>query len=162
MSPAPLVVLMLAVILVSSCLASTPSTSASPFAEAHSIARSWWPKAEAAFISGDPKTLTDLYGATALDVATGEMQVATLTGGRPRYPRPFRDSTIFLPAVGADSNWFLAIIRYAPADQDGRAGPVEMSAPGMIFSDSDGKWKVVAVDVHRAVVGDSHRTRMPP
>jgi hypothetical protein len=153
-----LIVLSLAVLSVSSCLASPPSTAASPFAQAHSIARSWWPKAEGAFISGNPKTLTDLYGASALDVATGEMQMATLTGGRPRYPRPFRDSAIFLPAAGADSNWFLGIIRYAPVDQDGRAAPVEMSAPGMIFSESDGIWKVVAADVQAPITHDAFAT----
>ncbi len=132
------------------CGSAAPSE-AGPFAEAHTSAQSWWPKAEAAFISGDPTALSDLYAESALDVAKGQMQMALLLGTRPKYARPFRDSAIFLPPAGTNANWFLAIVRYAPVDQDGRAGPVDMSAPGMIFSNISRTWKVIATDVQAPI-----------
>ena len=78
----------------SGCGSAAPAE-AGPFAKDHASAHSWWPKAEAAFISGDPTALSDLYADSALDVAKGQMQMALLLGTRPKYSRPFRDSAIF-------------------------------------------------------------------
>ena len=124
---------------------------ADPFAQAHAIAQGWWPKAEEAFVSGDPKSLGDLFARSALDVATGEMTMEAISGTRPKYPRPFRGATIFAPAAGAKPGWFLAIIGYARVDQDGRAQTGQANAPGMIFSDSGGTWKVTAADVQAPI-----------
>jgi len=137
----------------SGCGSAAPAKTGS-FAWDRASTQSWWPKAEAAFISGDPTALSDLYADSALEVAKGQMQVAVLLGTRPKYPRPFRDSAIFVPSPGPNTNWFLAIIRYAPVDQDGRAGPLDMSAPGMIFSNISGTWKVIATDVQAPITHD--------
>ena len=124
------------------------------FAQAHSTAQNWWLKAEAAFISGDPNALGDLFAGSALDVATGELQMLALANGLPKYPRPFRDSTVFAPGPGKDPTWFLTIIRYAPVDRDGRAQAIDMFAPGMIFNQVNGTWKVIATDVQAPIGHD--------
>jgi hypothetical protein len=137
-----------------SCGESSTSAKEVPFGQAHAIVQSWWPKEEAAVISGDPRTLTELYAGSALDVATGEMGTTTLRGARPKYPRPFRGSIIFALSSGAGAAWFLAIIQYAPIDQDGRAQAVTRSLPGMIFAKIGGTWKASAADVQAPIPHD--------
>lgn len=144
-------VALVATVSLTSCGESSTSTAAVPFGQAHSIVQSWWPKEEAAVISGDPRTLTELYVGSALDVATGEMVMTSLRGGRPKYPRPFRGSTIFAPSSGGGAAWFLAIIQYAPIDQDGRAQAISRSVPGMIFANIGGTWKASVADVQAPI-----------
>ena len=101
-------------------------------------------------MSGDPNTLSDLFTGSALDMATGQMTSASLKGSRPKYTRPYRSSVVFGPSDPA-LTWFLAIIRFAPVDQDGRTGPSTMSAPGMIFTNNGGIWSVSAADVQAPI-----------
>jgi len=133
-----------------SACAETNVTAPANFAAAHATVASWWPKAESVFISGDPKALDGLFTGSALDMAKGQMTIASLKGSRLKYPRPFRDSTVFGPSDPA-LTWFLAIIRYAPIDQDGRAQLGTMSAPGMIFTNNSGVWSVSAADVQAPI-----------
>jgi hypothetical protein len=146
-----LLMTLLAMVPLTSCGGARTPTAEVPFAQAHAIVQSWWPKEEAAVISGDPRTLTELYAGSALDVATGEMAMTTLRGGRPKYPRPFRGSVIFALASGAGAAWFLAIIQYAPIDQDGRAQAISRSVPGMIFANIGGTWKASVADVQAPI-----------
>ena len=142
---------LVAMIALASCGAPLRSTSEAPFAKAHAVVQSWWPKEEAAVISGDARTLTELYAGSALDVASAEMAMKALRGARPKYPRPFRGSTIFAVSPGATAAWFLAIIQYAPIDQDGRAQAITRSAPGMIFAKIGGTWKASVADVQAPI-----------
>jgi len=87
------------------------------------------------------------------------MTTASLRGSRPKYPRPFRSSVVYGPSDPAVT-WFLAIIQYAPIDQDGHAQPIERTEPGMIFTNNQGTWAVSAADVqapipHPTFGGDS-------
>jgi len=76
--------------------------------------------------------------------------MASLKGSKPKYPRPYRGVIVFGPSDPA-LTWFLAIIQYAPIDQDGRAQVVTMTAPGMIFTNTAGVWKVAAADVQAPI-----------
>lgn len=146
-----LLVTLAAMVSVTSCSEPPTSTVEVPFGQAHEIVQSWWPKEEAAVISGDPRTLTELYSGSALDVATGYMTMTALRGSRPKYPRPFRGSIIFALSPGAGAAWFLAIIQYAPIDQDGRAQAITRSVPGMIFANIGGTWKASVTDVQAPI-----------
>jgi hypothetical protein len=79
------------------------------------------------------------------------MAMETLKSARPKYPRPFRGSVIFAPGSGGDLAWFLAIVKYAPVDQDGRAQPITVTFPGIIFAKVDGAWKGAAADVQAPI-----------
>ena len=142
---------LVAMIAFASCGAPVSSTAEASFAPEHAIVQGWWPKEEAAVISGDPRTLTELYAGSALDVASGEMAMTTLRGARPKYPRPFRGSTIFALSPRATAAWFLAIIQYAPIDQDGRAQAITRSVPGVIFVNIGGTWKASVADVQAPI-----------
>lgn len=126
-------------------------TSPPSFAQLHQIANSWWPKEEAAFSSANPSSLQALFTGQALEVAQGQMTMARLKGTSPKYPRPLRGSVIFALAAPPAPTWFLAIIQYAPIDQDGRELPSTRSAPGMIFTLSAGTWKVSVADVQAPI-----------
>lgn len=139
---------------------------ADTFAPAHSVVRSWWQQNEAAFISGNPASLAPLYAGSALEVASGQMAIQALKSSRPKYPRPFRGSTIFEPDTRTDGSWFLAVIAYAPVDQDGRAQQITRTYPGLLFSESNGSWKVDAADVQAPIphpaLGDADQTLAAP
>lgn len=150
-----LLVSLVAMVPLTSCGESSISTTAVRFGQAHAIVQSWWPKEEAAVISGDPRTLTELYAGSALDVATGEMAMTSIRGARPKYPRPFRGSVIFALSSGAGAGWFMAIIQYAPIDQDGRAQAITRSVPGMIFTNVGGTWKASAANVQAPIPHDA-------
>lgn len=124
---------------------------ADSFATAHAIVQAWWPQHEAAFISADAASLAGLYAGSGLDEAEGEMTIAQLKGSVPKYPRPFRGSVIFAPA---SMQWFLAIVRYAPIDQDGRAEPISMTFPGLIFNRVGGTWKATIANVQAPIPHD--------
>jgi hypothetical protein len=133
--------------LVSACGAPVPAVTTT-FATAHATVQAWWPKHEAAFTTADPALLPALYAGPGLDEAEGEMAVAQLKGSVHKYPRPFRSSVIFAP-TGAP--WFLAIVQYAPVDQDGRAEPISMAYPGLIFNRVGGTWKAIIANVQAPI-----------
>ena len=135
------------VCLLSACGNPAPAA-ANSFATAHAIVQAWWPEHEAALISADPASLAALYSGPALDQAEGEMTIAKLRGAVPKYPRPFRGSVIFAPA---GTQWFLAIIQYAPVDQDGRAQSIPMTFPGLIFNQVGGTWKATIGNVQAPI-----------
>jgi len=136
--------------LLSACGNPAP-TAAHSFATEHAIVKAWWPQHEAAFISADPASLTALYAGPGLDEAEGEMSIAQLKGSMPKYPRPFRGSVIFAPA---SMQWFLAIVQYGPIDQDGRAGSISMTFPGVIFIQVGGTWKATIENVQAPIPHD--------
>lgn len=76
------------------------------------------------------------------------MTMAKLGGGLPKYTRPFRGSVIFAPT---GSTWFIAIIQYAPVDQDGRAEAFTMSFPGLLFAKVGATWKATAANVQAPI-----------
>jgi hypothetical protein len=119
--------------------------------EAHKAVEQWWPQNEAAFIAGGAQVLKSLYAGAGLDEATGDMTAADLKAARPKYPRPYRSSTVYLPAAGTNSEWFLAIVAYAPIDQDGRAYGWTMNAPGLLFSKGEGGWRVVGSNIQAPI-----------
>jgi hypothetical protein len=139
--------------MLSSCGAPANVADAHSLVWAHTIVQGWWPREEAAFISGQATALNDLYSGTALEVAEGQMTMETLRNSRPKYPRPFRGSVVFAPS-GSSQSWFLAIIQYAPVDQDGRAEPVTTTAPGLIFTQMAGTWNASAADVQAPIPHD--------
>jgi hypothetical protein len=122
-----------------------------PPSEAHRAAEQWWPQNEAAFIAGDTAVLKSLYAGAGLDEAQGDMTAADLKAARPKYPRPYRSSTVFLPAAGTNNQWFLAIVTYAPIDPDGRAYSWTMTAPGLLFAKNDGGWRVVGSNIQAPI-----------
>jgi hypothetical protein len=122
-----------------------------PPSEAHRAVEQWWPQNEAAFIAGDTGALKSLYAGAGLDEAQGDMTAADLKAARPKYPRPYRSSNVYLPASDANGQWFLAIVVYAPIDQDGRASSSTMTAPGMLFAKSDAVWKVVGSNIQAPI-----------
>jgi hypothetical protein len=133
-----------------SCGAPTVTTS-NAFSQEHAVVQSWWAKEESAFMSGDPQALGDLYDGVALEVAEGQMTIEKLKGTRPKYPRPFRGAIIFAPSAGSNPAWFLAIVQYAPIDQDGRAQPITMTFPGVLFTTASGSWKAAEADVQAPI-----------
>ncbi len=137
-------------VLLSACGNPTPAT-ANSFATAHATVQAWWPHHEAALISADPASLTALYAGAGLDEAEGEMRIAQLKRSVPKYPRPFRGSVIFAPT---SMHWFLAIVQYAPIDQDGRAESISMTFPGLIFTQMGGTWKATIGNVQAPIPHD--------
>ena len=137
-------------LLLSACGNPAPAA-ANSFDTAHAIVRAWWPQHEAAIISADPASLVALYSGPALDQAEGEMTVDHLKGSVPKYPRPFRGSVIFGPN---GMQWFLAIVQYAPIDQDGRAASISMTFPGLIFNQVGGTWKAIIGNVQAPIPHD--------
>jgi hypothetical protein len=134
------------------CVVSTPTVSpAVQPSEAHKAVEQWWPQNEVAYIAGDGAALKSLYAGAGLDAAQGEMTAEDLKAARPKYPRPYRSSTVYVPAKGASSQWFLAIVAYAPIDQDGRAYSWTTNAPGLLFAKSDGGWRVVGSNIQAPI-----------
>jgi hypothetical protein len=134
------------------CVVSTPTVSpAVQPSEAHKAVEQWWPQNEVAYIAGDGAALKSLYAGAGLDAAQGEMTAEDLKAARPKYPRPYRSSTVYVPAKGASSQWFLAIVAYAPIDQDGRAYSWTTNAPGLLFAKNDGSWKVAGSNMQAPI-----------
>lgn len=131
----------------SACGNPTPAV-ANSLATAHAIVQAWWPQHEAAFVSADPASLPALYAGPALDEAEGEMTINQLKGSVPKYSRPLRGSVIFGPT---SLRWFLAIVQYAPVDQDGRAEPISMPFPGLIFNQVGRTWKATIGNVQAPI-----------
>jgi hypothetical protein len=138
--------------LVSGC--GTPPSAADQFAHQHEIVKAWWLQNETAFVTNGRASLGRIYSGSGLEIASEQLTTAESKGSRQRYPRPFRGATIFAPNSSPSAHWFLAIVAYAPVDIDGRAQPITMTFPGLLFSDSDGTWKVIAADVQAPIPHD--------
>jgi hypothetical protein len=138
-------------LMLTGCLGQSALNASNPFGPAHGVAQTWWSKEEQAAISGDPTELEDLYAGSALDVARGQMMMSSLKTTRPKYVRPFRGSVIFGPGGAAGWDWFIAIIQFAPVDQDGRAEAMTRSFPGLVFVSTDGTWKATVADLQAPI-----------
>ena len=84
-------------------------------------------------------------------MANGAMTTAALKGAHPKYPRPFRGSIIFGPNDPIGAGWFIAIVQYAPVDQDGRAQQLTLTFPGLLFAKAGGLWKANVANVQAPI-----------